>query len=206
MKVYEFKAFPNPYRVRMALAEKGLTEKVEFVQVDVPGGEHKQPAFLAKNPAGAVPVLELEDGTMIAECTAITEYLDHLAGETVLTGRTPKERAVIHMTQRRIEANLLDAVAAYFHHATDGLGPEIEGYQNKAWGEKQKERAIATLAALNEKLSQQPYMAGDSFSVADITAMAGLAFGGFVNIGPAEDATHLKAWQERVNARPSAQA
>ncbi len=206
MKVYEFKAFPNPYRVRIALAEKGLTNQVEFVQVDVPGGEHKQPAFLAKNPAGAVPVLELEDGTMIAECAAITEYLDHLQGEPVLTGRTPKERAVIHMTQRRIEANLLDAVAAYFHHATEGLGLALEVYQNKEWGEKQKERAIATLDSLNEKLAQQPYMAGDNFSVADITAMAGIAFGSFVNIGPAADATHFKAWQERVNARPSAQA
>ena len=206
MKVYEYKAFPNPYRVRMALAEKGLTDKVEFVQVDVPAGEHKQAAFLAKNPAGQVPALELEDGTIIAECTAITEYLDHLAGEPTLTGRTPKERAVIHMAQRRIEANLLDAVAAYFHHATAGLGPEIEGYQNKEWGEKQKERAIATLEKLNAKLADQPYMAGDSFSVADITAMAGIAFGGFVNIAPAEDAIHLKAWQERVNARPSAAA
>lgn len=206
MKIYEYQAFPNPYRVRVALAEKGLTEQVEFVQVDVPNGEHKQANFLAKNPAGQVPTLELDDGTIIAECTAITEYLDHLAGEPVLTGRTPKERAMIHMSQRRIEANLLDAVAAYFHHATPGLGPEIEGYQNKEWGEKQKERAIATLDKLNEKLAQQPYMAGENFSVADITAMAGLAFGGFVNIGPAENATHLKAWQERANARPSAQA
>ena len=82
--------------------------------------------FLAKNPSGAVPVLELDDGTTIAECTAITEYLDHSAGEPTLTGKTPKQRATIHMMQRRAEAGLLDAVGAYFHHATPGLGPDIE--------------------------------------------------------------------------------
>ena len=109
MKVYDFQGFPNPARVRIALAEKGLTNKVQFITVDVPGGEHKTPAFMAKNPAAAVPVLELDDGTTIAECTAITEYLDHLSGEPVLTGRTPKERAVIHMMHRRSEAGLLDA-------------------------------------------------------------------------------------------------
>ena len=206
MKVYEYQGFPNPYRVRVALAEKGLTDRVEFVQVDVPGGEHKQPEFLAKNPAGTVPVLELDDGTTIAECTAITEYLDHLAGEPVLTGRSPKERALIHMSQRRTEANLLDAVGTYFHHATPGLGADIEGYQNKEWGEKQRERAIATMHRLNETLAEQPYIAGDNFSVADITAMAGFAFADFCKIEIPEDATHLKAWRDRVNARPSAKA
>jgi glutathione S-transferase len=85
LRIYDFKGFPNPARVRIAIAEKELTDRVEFVTVNVPGGEHKQPAFLARNPAGAVPVLELEDGTHIAECTAITEYLDHLDGEPVLT-------------------------------------------------------------------------------------------------------------------------
>ena len=101
MKVYEFEGFPNSARVRIALAEKGLSDKVEFVSVDVTKGEHKKPEFLAKNPAATVPVLELDDGTTIAECSAITEYLDHLDGEPTLTGRSPKERAVVHMMQRR---------------------------------------------------------------------------------------------------------
>jgi glutathione S-transferase len=122
MKIYDYPGFPNPLRVRMAVAEKGLTHATEFVTVDVPAGAHKRPDFIAKNPAGAVPVLELEDGTMIAECTAITEYLDHLVGEPELTGRTPKERALVHMMQRRAEAGLLDAIAAYFHHATEASG------------------------------------------------------------------------------------
>jgi glutathione S-transferase len=201
MKVYEYKAFPNPWRVRMALAEKGLTDRVEFVQVDLPQGEHKQPAFLAKNPAGAVPLLELEDGTRITECTAITEYFDHLTGEPTLTGQNAKERATIQMMQRRVEANLLDAIAHYFHHATPGLG--FEAYQIPAWGEKQKEQAIATLDGLDKLLANQAYIAGDRFTVADITALAGIAFGGFCQITIPETATHLQAWHGRMQQRPS---
>jgi glutathione S-transferase len=201
MKVYEYKAFPNPWRVRMALAEKGLTNRVEFVQVDLPQGEHKQPAFLTKNPAGAVPLLELNDGTCIAECTAITEYFDHLTGEPTLTGKTATERAVIHMTQRQVEANLLDAIAHYFHHATPGLG--FEAYQIQEWGEKQKEQAITTLHRLDRVLATQPYIAGDRFTVADITALAGLAFGSFCQITIPETATHLKTWHDRIQQRPS---
>jgi glutathione S-transferase len=201
MKVYEYKAFPNPWRVRMALAEKGLTDRVEFVQVDLPQGEHKQLAFLAKNPAGAVPLLELDDGTCIAECTAITEYFDHLTGEPTLTGKNAPERAVIHMMQRRVEANLLDAIAHYFHHATPGLG--FEAYQIQEWGEKQKEQAITTLNGLDRLLATQPYIAGDRFTVADITALAGLAFGGFCQITIPETATHLNAWHARMQQRPS---
>jgi glutathione S-transferase len=201
MKVYEYKAFPNPWRVRIALAEKGLTDRVEFIQVDVPQGEHKQPAFLDKNPAGAVPLLELDDGTYIAECTAITEYFDHLTGEPTLTGKNAKERALIHMMQRRVEANLLDAIANYFHHATPGLG--FEAYQIKEWGEKQKEQAIATMNDLDKLLVTQPYIAGDRFTVADITALAGVAFGGFCQITIPETAIHLKAWHDRMQQRPS---
>ena len=126
MKIYEYEGFPNPARIRIALGEKGLMDDVEFVTVDVPNGEHKSAEFLAKNPSGVVPVLELEDGTIISECTAITEYIDGQSGERTLTGRTPTERAKIHMMQRRAEAGLLDAAATYFHHATPGLGPEIE--------------------------------------------------------------------------------
>jgi glutathione S-transferase len=203
MKVYEYKGFPNPLRVRIALAEKGLTDRVEFVQVDVPNGEHKQPAFLAKNPAAAVPLLELDDGTIIAECAAITEYLDHLTGEPTLTGKSAKERAIVHMQQRQIEANLLDAIGLYFHQATPGLGAVIEGEQNAAWGERQKARAIATIDRLDQQLAQQPYMAGENFSVADITAIAGFAFGGFCQITIPETAHNLKAWHDRVQQRPS---
>lgn len=203
MKVYEFAGFPNPARVRIALAEKGLTNEVEFISVDVPGGEHRRPEFLTKNPSGAVPVLELDCGTTIAECTAITEYLDHLTGDPSLTGLTPKERAVIHMMQRRAEAGLLDAVGAYFHHATPGLGPEIETYQCAEWGNHQHERAIAGMHYLDGVLADHPYLAGDKFSMADITAFAGMAFANFAQVPIPDGCTNLQAWQARVAERPS---
>lgn len=202
-KVYEFPGFPNPARVRIALAEKGLSDRVEFVRVNVPAGEHKRPEFLAKNPSGAVPVLELEDGTTIAECTAITEYFDHLVGETVLTGKTPKERATIHMMQRRAEAGLLDAVAAYFHHATPGLGADIEGYQCADWGNYQRERAVKGMRYMNEVLATSPYIAGSDFSMADITVFAGLAFADAVKMEIPADCENLLAWRARMNERPS---
>ena len=203
MKVYEFEGFPNPARVRIALAEKGLTDKVAFVSVDVPAGEHKQPAFLAKNPSATVPVLELDDGTTISECTAITEYLDHMSGEPTLTGADAKQRAVIHMMQRRAEAGLLDAVGAYFHPATPGLGPDVEGYQCAEWGRHQKERAVAGMRYLDGVLAKQPYLAGNAFSMADITAYAGLGFADFANITVPDECTHLAEWRDRVAQRPS---
>lgn len=203
MKVYEFEGFPNPVRVRIALAETNQTDRVQFVQIDVPGGEHQSPAFLEKNPSGAVPVLELEDGTTISECTAITEYLDLLSGEPSLTGRTPRERAVIHMMQRRAEAGLLDAVSAYFHHATPGLGPDIEGFQCAEWGNHQRDRAIAGMKYLDGVLGERPWVAGDTFSVADITAFVGLGFADFAEIAIPDDCANLLAWRQRVAARPS---
>lgn len=203
MRIYDIQGFPNPTRVRIALAEKGLTDRVEFVTVDVPGGAHKTPEFRAKNPSATVPVLELDDGTTIAECTAITEYLDHLEGKPTLTGSSAKERGVVHMMQRRAEAGLLDAVGAYFHHATPGLGPDIEETQIAAWGEHQKDRALQGMRYLDSVLAAQPYLAGDAFSMADITAFAGLAFADFAKIDIPADCTHLHAWRTRVADRPS---
>ncbi|MFZ2161395.1 MAG: glutathione S-transferase N-terminal domain-containing protein, partial [Sideroxyarcus sp.] len=103
MKIYDFEGFPNPARVRIALAEKGATDKMQFVHVDVLKGEHRLPGFLAMNPNATVPVLELGDGTTISECTAITEYIDHAFDGISLTGTTAKDRAVIHMMQCRAE-------------------------------------------------------------------------------------------------------
>jgi glutathione S-transferase len=150
-----------------------------------------------------VQLLELEDGTCISECTAITEYLDHLDGTLTLTGSTPRERAVIHMMQRRAEAGLLDAVAAYFHHATPGLGPDIEGFQCADWGNHQKTRALDGMTYLDGVLAHQPYLAGDAFTVADITAFAGMIFADAAGIDVPDGCTHLTEWQARVAARPS---
>ncbi len=171
MKIYDTEGFPNPLRVRIALAEKGATDKVVFVPVDVMGGEHRTTDFRAKNPDATVPVLELDDGTCIAQCNAITEYLDGVFDGPSLTGASPKERAVIAMMNIRAESGLMNAVGAYFHHATRGLGPDLETWQCPDWGNKQKEVAQSTMAYLNEVLAENEFLAGDRFTVADITLM-----------------------------------
>lgn len=201
MKIYDVEGFPNPARVRIALAEKGAN--AEFISVDVMGGEHRGEAFRAKNPDAGVPVLELDCGTCISECTAITEYIDHSHGEPTLTGISPKQRAQIHMMNKRAESGLLDAVGAYFHHATPGLGPDLETYQNAEWGQKQKEKAVATMGYLDGVLQNQDYLSGDAFTMADITAFAGLAFADFAKVDIPDNLTHLKAWRANVASRPS---
>jgi glutathione S-transferase len=206
MKIYDVENFPNPLRVRIALAEKNATANVEFVPVDLLNGEHRTEAFLAKNPLAGVPVLELDDGTFISESTAITEYIDTAFEGPSLMGETAKERAVINMMQKRAESMVLDAVATYFHHATDGLGPELETYQNVAWGEKQGEKARQGFSYFNDVLAQSAFVGGEQFSIADITLYAGMVFAGFAQIAIPNELTHLVAWQEKVAKRPSVAA
>ncbi|WP_299951869.1 glutathione S-transferase [uncultured Ruegeria sp.] len=203
MKIYDVEGFPNPARIRIALAEKGASDKVEFIPVDVMGGEHRTPEFKAKNPDAAVPCLELEDGSHIAQCNAITEYIDATFDGPSLTGVTAQERARISMMNLRAENGLLNAVGTYFHHATSGLGPDLETYQCAEWGNKQKEVAGNTMAYLDSVLAENEYLAGDTFSVADITAFAGLAFADFAKVEIPETLTNLQAWRAKMAARPS---
>lgn len=203
MKIYDTEGFPNPARIRIALAEKGATDKVEFIPVDVMGGEHRSAGFRAKNPDATVPCLELADGSYISQCNAITEYIDAEFDGPSLTGRTAKDRARISMMNLRAENGLLNAVGTYFHHATPGLGPDLETYQCAEWGNKQKEVAGSTMVYLDSVLASNDYLAGDSFSIADITAFAGLAFADFAKIDVPENLQHLQAWRARMAARPS---
>ncbi len=203
MKVHGFLAFPNLYRVRIAVAEKRLTDQVTFIEVDLSGGAQDTPEFLAKNLPGAIPVLELDDGTMISDCTAITEYIDHIYGKPFLTGHNPKERAVVHMMQRRVEAGLMDTVGTYFHHAAPGSGPDIEGYRYAEWGVQQRERVVAGMRYLDCELVTKPYLAGENFTMVDITAFAGLTYADFVSLAIPDECTNLKEWRTRVAARPS---
>lgn len=203
MKIYDFEGFPNPARVRIALAEKGVMDQVTFISVNVPEGEHQTAAFMAKNPSATVPLLELDDGTTISECTAITEYIDHTFKGISLTGSTPKQRAMVHMMQRRAEQSVMDATTGYFHHATPGLGPDVETYQNKGWGLKQAERATAGMRYFDSVLAKTPYVAGDFFSMADITLFAGLGFASFIKFEIPSELKNLAEWRTRVEQRPS---
>jgi glutathione S-transferase len=209
MKIHDRAGFPNPARIRIVLAEKKFDAAVEFVSVDLIGAEHKQPAFLAKNRSGVLPVLELDDGTFISESTAITEYLDNLDGNPTLTGVTPREKAMIHMMQRRAEVELIDAVGIYFHHATPGLGAALQAYKRPdwsartAWGEEHRDRAIKGMRYFDGVLQSSPYVAGATFSMADITVYAGLMFADAAQIAIPADLTALLNWRTMVSALPS---
>lgn len=209
MKIHDRAGFPNPARIRIVLAEKGLDSQIEFVSVDLIAAEHKQPPFLAKNPSGVIPVLELDDGTYLSESTAITEYLDNLDGRPTLTGRTPREKGVIHMMQRRAEDQLIDAVGIYFHHATPGLGADLQAYKSpdwsgrQEWGAEHGRKAVAGMRYFDQILSSRPYVAGDQFSMADITVFAGLMFADAAGLAIPAECTHLAAWRVRVTDLPS---
>ncbi len=204
MKIYDFPTGPYPTRVRIALTEKDLQSRVEFVMVNLYKGEHKDPRFIAsKNYSGTLPVLELDDGTCIAECTAITEYLDALDGQPTLTGRTPREKGVIHMMNKRAELELLDAISVYFHHGTPGLGPDVEIYQNAEWGLRQRDKAVRGMHYFDSVLKQQPYVAGAAFSMADITVIGGLIFAALVKLPVPAECDALRAWYTRMLQRPT---
>jgi len=204
MTIYDFPRGPYPTRVRIALAEKNLHSRVQFVMVDLYKGEHKKPTFIAqKNYSGTLPVLELDDGTVIAECTAITEYLDTLDGAPTLTGRTPLEKGLIHMMSKRAELELLDAISVYFHHGTPGLGPDVEIYQNAEWGFRQRDKALRGMRYFDDVLKQHPFVAGEAFSMADITVIGGLIFAAIVKLQVPAEYDALRSWCASMLKRPS---
>lgn len=202
MKLYEYEAFPNPRRVRMFLAEKGID--VPRVQVDVPAGEHRQSEFLSKNPDAGVPVLELDNGQFISETIAISRYFEELEPSNPLFGESAEEKARVEMWQRRVEASLPNAVGTYFHHATEGLGDDR--YRNREWGEKNRESAVAAMRRLDARLADSRYIAGDRFTIADITAVCGIDFARAVGIEVPAECANLARWYDEVSARPSAAA
>jgi glutathione S-transferase len=203
MKIYDWFDGPYPARVRIALAEKGLLPKIDFVSVNLWTGEHKEPEFLAINYSGTLPVLELEDGTRIAECTAITRYLDSLDNNPALTGETPLEQSLILMMTKRAEIEFLDAVSVYFHHATPGLGPKVELYQNAEWGTKMGEKALRGMRYFDNLLKDRPFVAGATFSMADIAVLGGMIFASLVKLPVPEECSALRAWHAKMQERAS---
>lgn len=204
MKLYDREGTPNAARIRIVLAQKRLESQVEFVTVDLIAAEQKQPGFLAMNPIGKTPVLVLEDGFAISESTAITEYLDNLDGDPVLTGRTPREKAAIHMMQRRVEMMLTDPVDDYFHYGTPGLGAALRPWRKpdwphaREWGERRGAEAVANLPWFDALLSRQRFVAGETFSMADITLWCSLAFAAGAGLPIAPEHEALAEWRDRI--------
>jgi glutathione S-transferase len=203
MKILEERRAPNPRRVRVFLAEKGI--EVPYEQVDIMTGAHKTSGFTKLNPVQRVPVLILDDGTAVSETMAICRYFEALQPEPSLFGKTPLEIAEIEMWNRRAEMNFLYVVAQCFRHSHSAMA-ELEKPQVPAWAEANKPRVAEIIYVFDEALKNQPYIAGSRFSVADITALITADFMKPARLTIPDDAVHFKRWYEEVRARPSANA
>jgi len=204
MKLYVSSYAPNPRRVAMFIAEKGITG-IENVQVDLSANEHKSESFRAKNPMARTPALELDDGRVLAESRAICTYLEGLYPQPNLMGEGAEERAFIEMADRRAEMHLLLGIANCARHTHPALAV-IEQPQFPDFGTSQGQKMREYAAWFDSVLATQPYIAGQRFTVADITAFCALEFGrGLIKFKPgAEGLPHLQAWRDRIAERPSA--
>ena len=202
MKLYDSKFAPNPRRVRIFLAEKGI--EVPTVAVDLAKGETRQAPYLAKNPLGGLPALELDDGTVIAESVAICRYFEEIQPNPPLLGTDAKDRALVEMWQRRMELELFRHVTGCFQNTHDFFKGRIE--QVPAFGEVCRKAARARLAWLDGDLGGRPFIAGERYTIADITALCAIDFGRVVEIRIAPEQKNLLRWYESVSSRPSAKA
>ncbi|HMO30552.1 glutathione S-transferase family protein [Enterovirga sp.] len=203
MKLYDGGRAPNPRRVRIFLAEKGIS--VPLVPVDIMKGEHKTPAFTSLNPMQRIPSLVLDDGTVISESIAICRYFEALQPEPALFGRGPAGCALVEMWQRRMELDLLLAVAAVFRHTHPSM-VTLEAQQVAEWGEANRSRVASFLTFLDGHLEGREFVAGDEFSVADITGLVAVDFMRLPRIPVPEGLANVKRWHGALAARPSAKA
>ena len=203
MKLYIAPRAPNPRRVQMFLAEKGV-EGLDLIEVDLNALEHKSESFRTKSPLARVPALEFDDGRVLTETRAICTYLEGLHPEPNLMGRDATERAFVEMADRRIEWYFMLPVAHAVRHTHPGLAP-LEQPQFPDFGQSQADKARETAAWLDGELQRQPWIAGDRFTIADITAFCALEFARLMRFKPADEGLNaLQAWRDRVAARPSA--
>ena len=199
MKLFDGGRAPNPRRVRVFLAEKGIL--VPLVPVDMAALEHRGGDVGARNP----PVLELDDGTIITESVAICRYFEELQPEPALFGRDALGKALVEMWQRRVELNLLACVAAAFRHIHPAM-KEWEVPQIPEWGEANKPKAVEFLRFLDDELAHRPFIAGEAYSIADITGLIAIDFMKPARIKVPEDCANVLRWYELVSSRPSAAA
>jgi len=203
MKIIEMKRAPNPRRVRIFLAEKDLD--IAFEEIDLGLQEHKKPSFAKLNPLQRVPVLVFDDGTSIAETVAICRYFECIKPEPALFGRTPMEEARIEMWNRRMEHNFLFHVQQVFRHLHPAMA-EHEVPQVPSWAEANRPRVYETLGFLDKELSCRAFIAGEDFSIADITALVTMDFMKPAKLARPAEFAHLTRWYDAVASRPSAAA
>jgi glutathione S-transferase len=203
MKIYDFSLAPNPRRLRIFVAEKGL--KIPMEQVDLFTGKNRTPEMLAKNPAGGLPVMELDDGTHLAESVAICRYLEGLHPEPNLMGKDSREQALIEMWNRRVELNLFSAASRAFQHSNELFKGRIKQFPEYA--ATQRETVKQQLQWLDAQIGNKPFIAGDRFTIADITAEVAVDFAAQAAGVPMDPAlNNLARWHQAVSSRPSAKA
>ena len=194
---------PNPRRVRVFLAEKGVD--LAETPIDIMKREHKSPEHRERNSLGQVPTLELDDGTCISETVAICRYFEELHPEPSMFGKTAVEKANVDMWVRRIEFQLMTPVGNYWRHAHPRTAALLTQY--KDFGESNKAGYSNAQKWLDRELSDgRPFIAGQAYSMADICALSTVGFAHWIGLPLDDDKPHLKAWHDRVTARPSAAA
>jgi glutathione S-transferase len=203
MKLYSHSVAPNPRRVRIFAAEKGIDLTLE--EVDILAGQSRTPEFLAKNSSGGVPVLELDDGSHLSESVAICRYLEGLHPEPNLLGRDLREQAEIERWNRRMELELFAAIGRTVQNTSPIFQSRFKQFPE--YGEAQRAVVYQRLERMDRELNGHQFVAGDRFTIADITALVAIDIGGrLAGIKIAPELTHLTRWHEAVSSRPSAMA
>jgi glutathione S-transferase len=203
MKLYNHALAPNPRRVRIFAAEKAIELRV--ADVDILAGQSRTPEFLAKNSSGGVPVLELDDGSCLSESVAICRYLEGLHPEPNLLGRDLREQAEIERWNRRMELELFAAVGRTVQNTSSIFQGRFKQFPE--YGEAQRAVVYQRLERMDRELNGHRFVAGDRFTIADITALVAIDIGGrLADIKIAPELAHLTRWHETVSSRPSARA
>jgi glutathione S-transferase len=203
VKLYNHPIAPNPRRVRIFASEKGIP--LALVDVDILAGATRTPEFLAKNPSGAVPVLELDDGSCLCESVAICRYLEALHPEPNLLGRGPREQAEIEQWNRRMELELFNAIARTIQNTSPIFQGRLK--QHPDYGETQRGLANQRLERMDRELGGREFVAGERFTIADITALVAIDVGARLgDFAIAPQLGNLTRWHKAVSGRPSAAA
>ena len=203
MMFYDTRVAPNPRRVRIFLAEKGLT--VPTTNIDLGKMEQKQDSYARINPLQRTPALVLDDGTVITESVAICRYFDELHPEPNLFGAGALGKALVEMWQRRMELNLMMPTAMTFRHSHPAMA-QMETPQIPLVAETNRPRVIDFLRVLDEHLANSRFAAGEAYSIADITGLVGMDFLKLARIETPPELVHVARWRAELAARPSAAA
>ena len=202
LKLYHSPVSPNSRRVRIFLAEKGL--KVPLVSIDLGKGEQRSEAYRVINPRLVVPTLVLDDGTAISETVAICRYFEETQADPPLFGTGAVGKALVDMWIRRIEFQVMQPVGNFWRHAHPRTAALLTQY--KDFGEANRATYAGGLKWLDRDLADRPFIAGDSYSMADICALSTVDFATWIGLEIPDELANVKAWHARVSARPSAAA